>query len=87
MKAKKGEVEVQITSAEPLSKDVLSKLEKAIMKDMGVKSASFQTNVDESLVAGMRVLYGSTLIDTTVAGKVTQIKEHMRKGLMEDLKA
>lgn len=87
MKAKRGEVEVSITSAEPIDKATLAKLEKAIMKDMKVNKASFKTSVDESLVAGMRVLYGSTLIDTTVAGKITQIKEHMRKGLIEDLKA
>jgi F-type H+-transporting ATPase subunit delta len=63
---------VTITSAVKLTSKQLDTIKKAISKKH--KSASFNQVVDQSVVGGVRIQVGSTLLDGTVKHKLNQLK-------------
>jgi ATP synthase F1 delta subunit len=88
IREKRGEIDVFVTSAEPLPADTLKTLEGLIIKQIGSSAASkvnFKTEVDKDLVAGLRIRYKSTLIDNTVARKVGAVKDVWAKAYAESL--
>ena len=88
VKEKRGEIDVFVTSADPLDAATLKSLEGLIIKQIGSNTASkvnFKTDVDKDLVAGLRIQYKSTLIDNTLARKVSATKDTWSKAYQEAL--
>jgi F-type H+-transporting ATPase subunit delta len=74
----KGEVTAEVTSAVALSaaqaKDLASALKASVGKDVKLKTA-----VDESLIGGLIVKLGSTMIDTSVKAKLASLQNAMKE--------
>tara|TARA_B100001057_G_scaffold421958_1_gene443191 strand:- start:247 stop:831 length:585 start_codon:yes stop_codon:yes gene_type:complete len=73
---KRGELKAEITSAKKLTQDEINKITKEL-------SVNFKSNIklnynhDESLIGGLIVQVGSTMIDTSVKNKLQQIENKM----------
>ncbi|WP_050528766.1 F0F1 ATP synthase subunit delta [Pseudorhodobacter aquimaris] len=76
--AEKGEVTAEVTSATKLSaaqaKDLAETLKARVGKDVKLKTA-----VDESLIGGLIVKLGSTMIDTSVKAKLAALQNAMKE--------
>lgn len=71
--AKRGEVQVTITSAEPLSPNNLKDLEAAIKKSGLIKAnqtPNIQTQVDGDILGGIVVQIEDRLVDLSIASKI-----------------
>ena len=75
MKAKRGQVEATIISAEPLSKAQTDAVEKAMMAQMGAegKTVMLTTKVDPSILGGLQVQIGDKFLDLSVSSKIDAI--------------
>jgi len=83
-KAKRGEIEVTVTSAEPLDKTTLKNIESMVVAQVGKGSkVNFTSVVDDELLAGLRIQYKDILIDNTVARKIDAETETWRKAYYE----
>nr|WP_237685031.1 F0F1 ATP synthase subunit delta [Szabonella alba] len=76
--AEKGEVMAEVTSAVKLSaaqaKELAATLKARVGKDVKLKTA-----VDESLIGGLVVKLGSTMIDTSVKAKLAALQNAMKE--------
>jgi len=76
--AEKGEVTAEVSSAAKLSaaqaKDLAATLKARVGKDVILK-----TTVDESLIGGLVVKLGSTMIDTSVKAKLAALQNAMKE--------
>lgn len=76
--AEKGEVTAEVTSAVKLSaaqaKELAATLKARVGKDVKLKTA-----VDESLIGGLVVKLGSTMIDTSVKAKLAALQNAMKE--------
>ncbi|MGB3278470.1 MAG: F0F1 ATP synthase subunit delta [Pseudorhodobacter sp.] len=74
----KGEVTAEVTSAAKLSaaqaKNLAATLKASVGKDVKLKTA-----VDESLIGGLIVKLGSTMIDTSVKAKLAALQNAMKE--------
>jgi F-type H+-transporting ATPase subunit delta len=74
----KGEVTAEVTSAAKLTaaqaKDLAATLKASVGKDVKLKTA-----VDESLIGGLIVKLGSTMIDTSVKAKLAALQNAMKE--------
>lgn len=74
----KGEVTAEVTSAAKLSaaqaKELAATLKVSVGKDVKLKTA-----VDESLIGGLIVKLGSTMIDTSVKAKLAALQNAMKE--------
>ncbi|QCO56379.1 F0F1 ATP synthase subunit delta [Pseudorhodobacter turbinis] len=74
----KGEVTAEVTSATKLSaaqaKDLAETLKARVGKDVKLKTA-----IDESLIGGLIVKLGSTMIDTSVKAKLAALQNAMKE--------
>lgn len=74
----KGEVTAEVVSAAPLSdaqaKDLAATLKASVGKEVKLKTA-----VDESLIGGLIVKLGSTMIDTSVKAKLAALQNAMKE--------
>jgi F-type H+-transporting ATPase subunit delta len=74
----KGEVTAEVTSAVKLSaaqaKDLAATLKASVGKDVKLKTA-----VDESLIGGLIVKLGSTMIDTSIKAKLASLQNAMKE--------
>ncbi|KAI5124400.1 hypothetical protein M0805_008285 [Coniferiporia weirii] len=72
----KGELEIVVTSASPLPKDVLSKLEASLKQSEAGKQAKvlkISNKVNASVLGGIVVDVGDKTIDLSVASRVTKL--------------
>jgi F-type H+-transporting ATPase subunit delta len=76
--AEKGEVTAEVTSAAPLSEDQLAKL-MATLKASSGQDIKLNATVDESLIGGLIVKLGSTMIDTSVKAKLAALQNAMKE--------
>ncbi len=76
--ADKGEVTAEVTSATALSPDQAKKLSAALKARVG-KDVKLKTTVDESLIGGLVVKLGSTMIDTSVKAKLAALQNAMKE--------
>ncbi len=76
--AEKGEVTAEVTSAAALSADQAKKLAATLKKRVG-KDVKLKTAVDESLIGGLVVKLGSTMIDTSVKSKLAALQNAMKE--------
>jgi len=79
MKAKRGEVEATIISADPLTKAQTDMISKAIESELkgdgsGVsKKVILSTEVDESLIGGLQVQIGDKFLDLSVSSRIDSL--------------
>lgn len=74
-----GRVEVEITSAKPLTAELLASLETQLKKAHGDK-LQIESSVDERLIAGMQVRVGDRLLDTSVRSRLLRLREAILAG-------
>lgn len=76
--AEKGEVTAEVTSAATLSADQTKKLAATLKARVG-KDVKLKVAVDESLIGGLVVKLGSTMIDTSVRSKLAALQNAMKE--------
>jgi F-type H+-transporting ATPase subunit delta len=76
--ADKGEVTAEVASAVALSSDQAQKLSAALKAQVG-KEVKLKTTVDESLIGGLVVKLGSTMIDTSIKAKLSALQNAMKE--------
>jgi F-type H+-transporting ATPase subunit delta len=74
----KGEVTAEVTSATKLSAAQAKKLAETLKAKVG-KTVKLNTTVDESLIGGLIVKLGSTMIDTSVKAKLAALQNAMKE--------
>ena len=74
----KGEVEADVTSAQPLTDEQRAKLAETLKARVG-KDVKLNTAVDESLIGGLVVKVGSRMIDTSIRSKLAALKNTMKE--------
>lgn len=76
--ARRGDVTAVVTSAEALSADQAAKVEAALSAKYGAK-IRMEQHVDPSLLGGMTVRVGSTMVDSSLSNKLTRMKAALLK--------
>jgi F-type H+-transporting ATPase subunit delta len=76
--AEKGEVTAEVTSAAALSSEQAARLAETLKARVG-KDVKLKTAVDESLIGGLVVKLGSTMIDTSVKAKLAALQNAMKE--------
>ena len=74
----KGEVTADVVSAAPLSADQVKTL-MATLKTSAGKDVKLNATVDESLIGGLVVKLGSTMIDTSVKARLAALQNAMKE--------
>ncbi|EKD61961.1 MAG: hypothetical protein ACD_54C00005G0003 [uncultured bacterium] len=74
----KGEVTAEVTSASALSAEQAKALAATLKAKVG-KDVKLNTTVDESLIGGLIVKLGSTMIDTSVKAKLAALQNAMKE--------
>lgn len=74
----RGEVLAEVTSAQPLSPEQAAKLSETLKAKAG-KDVKLKTAVDESLIGGLVVKLGSTMIDTSIRSKLSALQNAMKE--------
>lgn len=67
------QLDVHVTSAVELSDDLRAKLEEQLSKTTG-KAVRLHTSVDPSIIGGLVVRHGDTLVDTSLRGRLDQLR-------------
>lgn len=74
MKAKRGQVDAQIISAEPLSAAQIKSIEKAMKSQVPAgKTVVVQAVTDPSIVGGLQVQIGDQFLDLSVKNRIDEI--------------
>ena len=73
---KRGELKAEIRSAKQLSQDEINKITEELSNNFESK-IKLNYNHDESLIGGLVVQVGSTMIDTSIKNKLQQIENRM----------
>lgn len=76
----KGEVTAEVTSAAALTVGQRDALVATLKANFG-KDVKLNTTVDESLIGGLIVKLGSTMIDTSVKAKLAALQNTMKEGV------
>jgi F-type H+-transporting ATPase subunit delta len=76
--AEKGEMTAEVTSAAALSAAQAKKLAATLKARVG-KDVKLKTAVDESLIGGLVVKLGSTMIDTSIKSKLAALQNAMKE--------
>ena len=73
---KRGELKAEIKSAKELTKDEINKITEDLSTNFKSK-IKLNYNHDQSLIGGLVVQVGSTMIDTSIKKKLQQIETRM----------
>ena len=73
---KRGELKAELKSAKELSIDEISKITDELTKNFSSK-IKLNYKHDESLIGGLMVQVGSTMVDTSIKNKLQQIENRM----------
>ena len=73
---KRGELKAELKSAKKLSSDQISKITDDLTKNFSSK-IKLNYEHDESLIGGLIVQVGSTMVDTSIKNKLQQIENRM----------
>lgn len=76
--AEKGEVTADITTASELSAEQVKQLAATLKAKVG-KDVKLNTTVDETLIGGLIVKLGSTMIDTSIKAKLAALQNAMKE--------
>jgi F-type H+-transporting ATPase subunit delta len=77
--AARGIVEARVTSAAPLTADETAAVKAWVAKTTG-KDVTLTANVDESLIGGLTVRVGDTLLDASVRGRLERLRTQLLTG-------
>ena len=75
---KKGSIKTEITSAKNLDNIQKDKIYKQLQSKLGQKLLVKYT-VDESIIGGLIIKYGSIMIDSSLINKINKIKLAMKE--------
>ena len=75
---KRGELKTEIRSAKNLSNDEINNIKDELSKHF-ISKIKLDYKYDESLIGGLIVQVGSTMIDTSIKNKLQQIENKMMK--------
>jgi len=73
---KRGELKAELRSAKELSSDEIKKITDELAKNFSSK-IKLNYKYDESLIGGLVVQVGSTMVDTSIKNKLQQIENRM----------
>ena len=73
---KRGELKAELKSAKKLSSDEISKITDELTKNFSSK-IKLNYKHDESLIGGLVLQVGSTMVDTSIKNKLQQIENRM----------
>ena len=73
---KRGELKAELTSAKNLTEDEVSSIKKELTKNFSSK-IKLNYKYDKSLIGGLIVQVGSTMVDTSIKNKLQQIENRM----------
>tara|TARA_A100000164_G_C21676315_1_gene662119 strand:+ start:156 stop:713 length:558 start_codon:yes stop_codon:yes gene_type:complete len=73
---KRGELKAELRSAKNLSSDEITKITELLTKNFSSK-IKLNYEYDESLIGGLVVQVGSTMVDTSIKNKLKQIENRM----------
>ena len=73
---KRGELKAELKSAKELSSDEITKITEELTKNFSSKII-LNYKYDESLIGGLVVQVGSTMVDTSIKNKLQQIENRM----------
>ena len=73
---KRGELKAELKSAKELSSDEISKITEELTKNFSSK-IKLNYKYDESLIGGLVLQVGSTMVDTSIKNKLQQIEKRM----------
>ena len=73
---KRGELKAELKSAKNLSSDEITKITEVLTKNFSSK-IKLNYKYDESLIGGLVVQVGSTMVDTSIKNKLQQIENRM----------
>ena len=73
---KRGELKAELKSAKNLSSDEITKITELLTKNFSSK-IKLNYKHDESLIGGLVVQVGSTMVDTSIKSKLQQIENRM----------
>tara|TARA_Y100000992_G_scaffold46823_1_gene27089 strand:- start:231 stop:842 length:612 start_codon:yes stop_codon:yes gene_type:complete len=73
---KRGELKAELKSAKSLSSDEITKITEMLTKNFSSK-IKLNYKHDESLIGGLVVQVGSTMVDTSIKNKLQQIENRM----------
>jgi F-type H+-transporting ATPase subunit delta len=76
----RGIVEARVTSAAPLTPDETDKVRAWVAKTTG-KTVTLIANIDESLIGGLTVRVGDTLLDASVRGRLERLRNELLAGV------
>jgi F-type H+-transporting ATPase subunit delta len=76
--AEKGEMTAEVTSAAALTAEQAKKLSATLKASVG-KDVKLKTAVDETLIGGLVVKLGSTMIDTSIKSKLAALQNAMKE--------
>jgi F-type H+-transporting ATPase subunit delta len=75
----RGEVQAQVTVAEPLAARHAEALKDALKNVTGGRQVDLDVRVDPSIIGGMTVKVGSRMVDSSLRTKLNQIKLAMKE--------
>ncbi len=73
VKLQQDELDVHVTSAVELSSDLRAKLEQRLSESTG-KQVRLHASVDPEIIGGLVVRHGDTLVDTSLKGRLEQLR-------------
>ena len=73
---KRGELKAELTSAKDLSENEINSIKEELIKNFSSK-IKLNYNYDASLIGGLIVKVGSTMVDTSIKNKLQQIENRM----------
>lgn len=77
--AEKGIVEAIVTTSHPLSDSAEEKIKTFIKKEFQAKDVEIHHKLEESLLGGMKLKVGDTIIDSTLRGRLKEMETALTK--------
>jgi F-type H+-transporting ATPase subunit delta len=74
----RGEIKAELTTALPISNEINNTLIKEVKKLTKSEKIELKTNVDKSLIGGLVLQVGSTMIDSSIKTKLNSLKMTMK---------
>jgi F-type H+-transporting ATPase subunit delta len=75
----KGEVTVEVTTAEKLSEAHLDAIKSTLKSITGEKSVDLHVKIDPAIIGGLMVKLGSRMVDSSLRTKLNAIKHAMKE--------
>jgi len=74
-----GRLQVKVRSAEKLDETVLRRLGKIVQERTGAKEIKWEKEVDETVLGGVVLEYGDTVLDMSLATRLDSLVETINK--------